>query len=545
MLRQIQNPWRKPNRQKHYTRNRIRLRSMTARGIIAAGHELTVQAAEAMLRAGGNAFDAVLAAHFAACVAEPVLASLGGGGFLLACKPHAKPLIYDFFTHTPQHKRPVHELDFRPIVADFGTAQQEFHIGQGTIATPGSVKGVFEIHHDLCSMPLREIVAPAVQFAREGVRLNSLQAYIFNIVSPIYSATPETRQIYCSLDSGDRLVGEGEIIRQPELADTLEILAIEGVDLFYRGEIAQAIVRSCVQGGGHLTLNDLGQYDVMRRAPLVLIYRGAQVLTNPPPSSGGLLIAFGLELLKNVKPGLSEFGSAAHLITLAQVMALTNKARAQVLDRFDDVEKASDLLLSTAHLKPYFAAVANHMQRMRGTTHMSVMDARGNLASMTVSNGEGCGSIVSSTGIMLNNMLGEQDLSPQGFHLWQENQRISSMMAPTMVQYPDGSQLATGSGGSNRIRTALLQVLVNLLDFGMPVEQAVRSPRIHLEGEKLSVEGGFQSREVEQLVALYAEHEVWYDLNLFFGGVHTVTNDAGGFIGEGDPRRGGVCRVVV
>jgi gamma-glutamyltranspeptidase/glutathione hydrolase len=544
MLRQIQNQLRRFNRQKHSTSHLTQLRSMTVRGIIAAGHELTVQAAEAMLRAGGNAFDAVLAAHFAACVAEPVLASLGGGGFLLAGKPHAKPLIYDFFTHTPRHKRPIHELDFRPIVADFGTAQQEFHIGQGTIATPGSVKGMFEIHRDLCSMPLREIVAPAVQFAREGVRLNSLQAYIFSIVHPIYSATSEARQIYCSLDSEDRLVGESEIIRQPDLADTLEILAIEGVDLFYRGEIAQTIVRSCVQRGGHLTLNDLDQYDVVRRAPLALIYRDAQVMTNPPPSSGGLLIAFGLELLKNVKPGLSEFGSAAHLISLAQVMALTNRARAQVLDKFNDVEKACELLLSTAHLKPYFAAVANHMQSRRGTTHMSVMDARGNVASMTVSNGEGCGSIVPGTGIMLNNMLGEQDLSPQGFHLWQEDHRISSMMAPTMIQYPDGSQLATGSGGSNRIRTALLQVLVNLLDFGMTVEQAVCSPRIHLEGERLSVEGGYKSSEVEQLVALYTEHEVWHNLNLFFGGAHTVTKDGGGFSGEGDPRRGGVCRVV-
>ena len=517
---------------------------MTARGIIAAGHELTAQAADAMLRAGGNAFDAVLAAHFTACVAEPVLASLGGGGFLLARKTRAKPLLYDFFTHTPQCKRPSTELDFRPIVADFGTAQQEFHIGQGTIATPGSVKGIFEIHHDLCSMPLREIVAPAIQFAREGVRLNALQAYIFSIVYPIYSATPEARQIYCSPNSEDRLVGEDETIRQPDLADTLEVLAIEGADLFYRGEIAQAIVRACVQGGGHLTLRDLVRYEVVRRAPLSLIYRDAQVLTNPPPSSGGVLIAFGLELLKNVKPGLSEFGSAAHLISLAEVMVLINKARAETLDGVDDVEKASEVLLSTAYLKPYLAAVANHIKSMRGTTQMSVMDAQGNVASMTVSNGEGCGSIVPETGVMLNNMLGEQDLSPQGFHLWREDQRISSMMAPTMIQYPDGSQVATGSGGSNRIRTALLQVLVNLLDFGMTVEQAVCSPRIHLEGEKLSVEGGFKASEVEQLIALYAEHEVWEDLNLFFGGAHTVKKDTGGFSGEGDPRRGGVCRIV-
>ena len=135
---------------------------MPIKGVVAAGHELTVQAAEVVLREGGNAFDAILAAHFAACAAEPVLASLGGGGFMLA-KPHeSRPIVYDFFVHTPKHKRPSHELDFRPIVADFGTAQQEFHIGQGTIATPGSIKGVCQIHRDLCSIPLTDIIAPAL-----------------------------------------------------------------------------------------------------------------------------------------------------------------------------------------------------------------------------------------------------------------------------------------------------------------------------------------------------------------------------------------------
>lgn len=518
---------------------------MKKKGIIAAGHELTVEAAELILGEGGNAFDAVLAAHFAACAAEPVLASLGGGGFLLARPGGAsRSLVYDFFVHTPKRKRAEQALDFRPILADFGTAQQEFHIGQGTIATPGSVKGVFEIHRDLCSMPMREIAAPAIDYARNGVILNQLQAYIFSIICPIYTATPEARAIYASATSDDRLLGEGEIIRQPLLADTLEILAIEGADLFYRGEIAQRIVHDCQTGGGHLSLRDLEDYEVVRREPLTIDYRDVRVLTNPPPSSGGILIAFGLQLLDDIDVTQYAFGSCQHLRLMSEVMAVTNKARLDALVK-DDRALIDQRVLDPEFLALYRQQVVNRAQTLRGTTHISVLDEKGSLASMTVSNGEGCGSIVPATGIMLNNMLGEEDLNPQGFHLWAEDQRMTSMMSPTAVIHPSGRMVVTGSGGSNRIRTALLQVLVNLIDFEMNVEAAVCSPRIHLEGDKLSVEGGFNTNEVERLTADYPNHEVWQDLNLFFGGAHTVVEDADDFHGQGDPRRGGVCRVVV
>jgi gamma-glutamyltranspeptidase/glutathione hydrolase len=510
------------------------------RGVVAAGHELTAQAAESVLRDGGNAFDAALAAHFAACVTEPVLASLGGGGFMLARPAAGDPVVYDFFTHTPRRKRPPEGSDFRPILADFGTAQQEFHIGQGTIATPGLVKGVFQIHAELCSMPLRQIVAPAVQYARDGVPLNALQAYIFNIVRPIYTATREAQAIYGSPRSPGCLLGEGESILQLDLADTLEALAMEGGDLFYRGEIAQRIVQASRTGGGHIGLEDLEAYQVIRRLPLILEYRGARVTLNPPPSSGGILIAFAVGLLREASPAAWGFGRYPHLRLLAEVMALTNQARVDALA----MGQGTGRLLDPDFLGLYRAQVLQRVQALRGTTHISVMDALGNVASMTVSNGEGCGSIVPGTGIMLNNMLGEEDLNPQGFHRWAPDRRMSSMMSPTLVERGDGALIATGSGGSNRIRTALLQVLVNLIDFDMDVEPAVVRPRIHLEQDRLSVEGGFQAGEVRALIRDYQDHQVWEGLNLFFGGAHTVVREASGFAGAGDPRRGGVARVV-
>jgi len=145
---------------------------------------------------------------------------------------------------------------------------------------------------------------------------------------------------------------------------------------------------------------------------------------------------------------------------------------------------------------------------------------------------------------MLNNMLGEQDLNPDGFHRWPTDSRMTSMMSPALLNFPDGRVIALGSGGSNRIRSAILQVVSNLVDFGMDVEEAVIAPRIHLEAEHLSVEGGFDTRHLQALLAAYPSHHLWEDLNLFFGGVHTVLRDGASLRGAGDPRRGGICTVV-
>ena len=272
---------------------------MTAKGAVAAGHPHTAEAAALLLEAGGNAFDAAMAALCTACVVEPVLTSLGGGGFLTARTAAGETRVYDFFVQTPRHKRPLDELEFFPVVADFGTAQQEFHIGMGSLATPGTVRGLFDVHRELGSVPMRRIVEPAVVAAREGVPLNRLQAYIFSIVAPIYLATPRARALYASPEDPRRPYREGEHMRQPELADALESLAIEGDRLFYEGEMAAALVALCERQGGQLQASDLAGYRTCRRNPLRRYYRGARLYLNPPPSSGGLLIAFALAFWKS------------------------------------------------------------------------------------------------------------------------------------------------------------------------------------------------------------------------------------------------------
>jgi gamma-glutamyltranspeptidase/glutathione hydrolase len=512
-------------------------------GVVAAGHKQTAKAAAVILEAGGNAFDAALAAQFAACVAEPVFTSLGGGGFMLARTARGESTVYDFFTQTPLHTPPSRKLDFYPVYAEFGAARQEFHIGMGAIATPGMVKGLFRIHAELGTLPMERIIEPAVRLARRGVRMNALQAYCFVVVQQILRATPRSLATYRSPVDGKRLLREGELLKQPLLADTLEALAREGERLFYKGEIAQRIVRDCREGGGSLSADDLTRYRVLKRKPLTFGYHDYQLLTNPPPSSGGMLIAFTLKLLERLDVRTLGFGSAEYLALLARTMDAADRARIELVTSANSNVSTARAFLSQAALRAYRDGARERLVSQRGTTHISVIDAKGNLASVTTSNGEGCGYVAPGTGIMLNNMLGEDDINPTGFHRGPPGQRLSSMLAPTLILGADGSRFALGSGGSKRIRTAMLQVLLNLMSFRMPVARAVGRPRIHYEGGLLSLEGGFRGAELRRLAREFPRRKIWPQRNLFFGGVHTGGYDLRSrhFLGAGDPRRGGVC----
>jgi len=517
---------------------------MQKHGAVACGHDHTARAAARILTEGGNAFDAVVAAHFAACVAEPVLASLGGGGFLLANPVSGNPVLYDFFVQTPRKKLPSSDVDFFPIEADFGETTQEFHIGMGSIATPGAVKGMYAIYKDLCTLPMPVLMEPAIELARNGVRINELQAYIFNIIKPIYLSSPSAYAIYRSHNSADKpaLVRNNELLTQAAFADTLENLGKEGERLFYEGEIAQSVVKACVENGGYLRNEDFMRYQVIKREPLVFSYRNRKLYTNPPPSSGGLLIAFALKLLEACDFSAVSQGSQAYVDRLSYIMHLTNKARVESILRSDIID--GEHLLDPGYLDQYRQLILDRFAFSRGTTHISVIDNLGNMASLTVSNGEGSGYIAPHTGIMYNNMLGEEDLNPKGFHQWKINQRISSMMAPTLVSNSGNYAISLGSGGSNRIRTAILQTLVQLLDFNLPLDLAIDAPRIHFENGLLNVEAGFEDLLEEKLHDEVRDINYWTSQNLFFGGVHAVTQTGTKLTGKGDPRRGGVSIVV-
>ena len=520
--------------------------SQPSRGVIAAGHRLTAEAGAEMLRRGGNAFDAVVAAAFTACVTESILTSLAGGGFLLAHTAQGENRLFDFFCQTPQHKVPTDQLQFFPIQANFGDTVQEFHIGLGSAAVPGTLAGLLEVHRQLGRLPLKALVAPAQQVATQGTILEPFQAFCFQLVSPILMATPAAQAIYAPYG---RLLQGGDTFCLPDFAAFLDQLVHEGADLLYQGRLADQIVHDCETQGGHLRREELQQYRVIERQPLAIPYRDALLLTNPPPSSGGALIAFALELLATVP--LSDHGSPRHVATLREVMRLTNLARQ---DGYDAHLYRADVLeefLGSQHLAPYRQQLMDALgstacNKWGSTTHISVIDGEGNAVSMTTSNGEGSAYVIPGTGVMLNNMLGEEDLNPNGFHQWQPNQRISSMMAPTMVLEQGKPRLVLGSGGSNRIRTAILQVVSNVLDFGMDIDAAVIAPRLHWERGSFHLEPGYDRHTLEQQ-GIGAEDDCtwWQAPNMFFGGVHAVARSASGDLsGVGDARRSGAWVVV-
>ena len=358
------------------------------KGAVAAGHHLTAESAAEILRAGGNAFDAAIGGFFVACVTEPVLASPGGGGFLLSRNRAGQNRVFDFFTHTPGATPRANGIDFHPVTVDFGAVRQEFHIGLGACAVPGTVRGMFAVHRDLATLPMDELMRPAVELARNGVAVNRFQSYLLDLVSPIY----RTESALPLFASPNPKASRPDELMQPGLCR-------------------------------YLTRADLESYRVCRRAPLEIPYRNHRLIINPAPSAGGLLIGFGLELLKLLKQADfagDGFGGESHLGALIETLRATSEARGV---HFCD--GPSEALLNPKLLAQYRRRVAGRTRASRGTTHISAIDAEGNIASLTVSNGEGCGRLMADTGFMLNNMLGEEDANPGGFHHWHPNQRMS------------------------------------------------------------------------------------------------------------------------
>lgn len=511
---------------------------------IAAGHRETAQAAADILGEGGTAVDAALAGLLASCVAEPILSGLGGGGFLLVRPADGRPVVYDFFAQTPRRKRPDGEIAIEQIRADFGTATQPFWIGLGTVATPGVVSGLFAAHGDHGRVPITMVAEPASRLARTGVPFSDFQSRVSTIVAPIVLATPESRALFADPKDREKPLPPGAAFASPAMADVIESVAAEGPRLFYEGEIAAAIAETCLTKGGHLTRDDFAAYQAVRRQPLEASFGDVRLLTNPPPAAGGSLVAFALSLLDGQDFGQERLSGAAHAASVARAILLTDRARLEAgSDR--DMAAMAEALVTLPLLRRYRREMASHSVMSRGTTHLSVVDRDGTAAALTVSNGEGCGWVDPDLGFMLNNMLGEEELQPGGIGSWLPDSRLSSMTAPTVVETGDGALTALGSGGSSRIRTAILQVLINRFGFARPLDEAVEAPRLHVEGGRADIEPGFDEEAAEAVARLNLDCVRWDQQNMFFGGVHAVERlPSGAVAAAADPRRDGAALIV-
>ena len=490
---------------------------------VASGHDLTTQSACAILAEGGTAVDACIAAALTAFVTEPVLAQPFGGGFMMIVPQDRRPVCMDAFVETPPARSDAADLDIQTITVDFGAALQDFHIGAGTTATPCLIPGLFEAHARYGRLPMRELAAPAVALAREGVSITDFQAYLLSLVKPIYLASDGAAAVFGK--DGETLPADTTYVNR-DLADVLEVMANEGPRFFAEGEVAQALTG---QPGALTTPAALRAAAPVWRAPLTLDRAGSRVALNPPPSLGGVQIALALSALPP-DPGPA---------TIARAMAEIVRIRRDTgLDTAP--ERAEGLLLSPDLVRDLQRILAAHQVSTQGTTHISAIDRDGMGAALTLSNGAGNGRILPGTGIMPNNMLGEEDLVPGGPTSWTPGRRLASMMCPMTITDRQGRLTMLGTGGSNRIRSALTIVALGLIDRGLALDEAIAAARMHMEGQTLYFEdtGGDAMRDA--LLTDWPEAQAFAQPNLFFGGVHAVRLAASGdLFGAGDPRRSG------
>ncbi len=500
-------------------------------GSIAGGEKTTVQSAIDILESGGNAFDAAVGAVFTSMVSECNLTGPGGGGALLACPVDIDPILFDFFVDTPP-PQPNKDLDFFSVSVDFGPSQQEFHIGQGSAAVPGNTAGLLKVHERLGQIPLKTVLEPAIEIARKGAILNDSQGYLFKILEPILTHSDSGKKLFAPMGN---ILKEGDCFRNPAFANFLEELTKQGSDFFYKGKGAKLILDTLAPNG-LLTALSLSNYRVVERIPLKSKFNDKTIYTNPTPSVGGTLITFTLQLLEKAQTALSE-----EMMDLVRAMEVTTAARNEAStdpDNHHDILKILDDILFKHYVEKYqtensIIGTENDPPSRGATTQVSIIDKAGNAASVTTTNGEGCGYLIPELGIMLNNMLGEEDLNPSGFHHFKRQQRLPTMMSPTVIMGSNGPELVIGSGGSNRIRSAIIQVILNLTK-GMNLAKAIHSPRIHLEGNVLHCEPDISFPEKRELPEDIHIHQ-WDEQNLFFGGVNAVTREEA----VGDPRRGG------
>ena len=377
------------------------------KGVISAGDQLTAEAGAEIIQAGGNAFDAVIAATFMSFAASSSISSAGGGGFMMAHTAKSKNLVYDFFVQTPIVKRKESEIDFYPISVDFGDKAQEFHIGPGSVATPGNIAGLFEIHNDLGSIPMTEIMAPVLERMKKGIKLHQQTKYQIDILTPILTKTENGKNIY--LKNQDPLSMD-DLYFLPQMMDVFDFLSRTGPREFYEGEIAHNMARLCEEQGGHLSYQDFKNYKVVKRKPLAFSFRNAKIFTNPPPNSGGSLIAFLLKIVEKVALNKGDFGKVKHLQTITEAIRLTDLTRKEKIIN-QEIEELQNMLFDIEYLKTVQQTFLKALHKSGNTTHVSVIDQKGNVASCTTSVGEGCGHFIPGTDIMLTNMLGEEDLN--------------------------------------------------------------------------------------------------------------------------------------
>ena len=446
-----------------------------------------------MLRAGGSAVDACVAAAFASWVAEPALTGPGGGGFLVAydaARAGARSRSTASW-RCPARATAGPVAPLEPYVVDFGTGQQMFLVGPGSCAVPGVTAGLEPAHRRLGRLPWAELTRPAVALARAGVELTPAHADVIALLEGFLGSSPEGARIFGPAGAPKRA---GDRTSNPPLADTLERIAANGARELADGETAHALVAHQAATGGRLTARRPRRLPRDPPPPARAALPRAHVRDQPAavlrrradrPRAGGARRRAAAD--RRARAG--ERGARRGRAALGERPA-DARVRARALPRRGRAAGARGCRNGqVAH-----AASANWPSGSPWTTQISVLDADGNAASLTCSTGCGSGVVVPGTGVHLNNMLGETDLDVASLQL-APGMRLTSMMAPSLVLRDGRVELVVGSSGSARIRSAIVQVVVAALDLGLPLQEAVELARVHPEGDVLDCEGGMPGRD--------------------------------------------------
>ena len=499
----------------------------------AAGTPYAAQAAAEVYAAGGNAADAAVAAAAAVSVTEPLMSSIGGGGFALVRKPSGEAELIDYYDAMPGKGLPEsafgaggHPLS---VVLKYGAGVNST-VGAASAAVPGALRGWEALLERHGTLPLREVLQPAVRLARRGFVLCKTSGFWFAVAEEVLALTPETKSTFFTGGKEDRVYLEGETLRFPDLADTFEAVGEEGVDLFYTGELGRELSEYILHLGGIITEKDLAGYRAEIRAPLAVGYHGATVYTNGPPSAGGPTLAQMLRVISAYDIASLPGPEYVRLLSGAMRRALADRATAYT----EGSENAhiAERLTSEEYAREQRQSIFGSPN----TTHLSCVDSSGLAVSVTASMGYGSGITIPGTGIWMGNTLGEPELNPKGFHALAPGERLISSMSPTIMDSGDGGLVALGSPGASRIPTAILQTLVGVLDFGMPLETAVEHPRLHAEGDLFAYETGAPKADLDS----YGNVLAYDEPSMFFGGVNAVRlSPEGLFEAAADPRRSG------
>jgi gamma-glutamyltranspeptidase/glutathione hydrolase len=503
-----------------------------AHGVVVSAHELASRAGVEMMQAGGNAIDAAVATGFALAVVHPPAGNLGGGGFMLVRMADGRVHFLDYREKAPAGAKADMYLDARGNVIE-GASEY----GYKAIGVPGSVAGMVYAEQKYGKLTLKQVMAPAIRLAREGYALTWGEAHDFQD-DQYLGKFAESRRIF---QRDGNYYKPGEIFRQPDLARTLERIAAKPDD-FYHGGLARELAAAMQKGGGLITPDDLAHYEVKEREPIRGTYRGYEVISAPPPSSGGTVLMESLNILEGYD--LAKLGSRSapsiHFTTEAFRRAFFDRAEflgdpdfskipvAQLIDKkyaaawresvVEDHASASKDLKRPAIFSELEQYAATHPQPLANhesphTTHYSVVDTEGNAVAVTTTINGWFGSRVTAEGLgfLLNDEMDDFSAKPgvpnsDGLIQGPANaigpgKRPLSSMTPTIVVRDGSTLLVLGSPGSSKIITTVANVLMGVVDYGMNIQEAVNAPRFHNQWlpDVLNVEQWFSPDTVQAL----------------------------------------------